>query len=141
MSRRQNPRDAQNCRIKTKKSEIPKGISEQQTNGKREKSHIPRILLSSRLYCRPRSFTESCIRSKERPLAGCTAGRELHPALKNPDIRLCKAVSCSAVLKYIPVSNKMQVFLHQTETGMRKQGRRSRPCFRESIKEKRKSLA
>ena len=123
MSRRQNPRDAQNCRRKTKKSEIPRGISEQQTNGKREESHVPRILLSSRLYCRPRSFTESCIRSKERPLAGFTAGRELHPALKNPDIRLCKAVYRFAQIKYIPVCSIMQVFFHSSSQTVKRQGR------------------
>ena len=34
-------------------------------------------LLSSRLYCRLRSFTESTFR-----LVGCTTGRDFHPALK-----------------------------------------------------------
>ena len=40
-------------------------------------------LLSSRLYCRLRSFTESAVRFKNALLAGCTAGGELHPALKS----------------------------------------------------------
>lgn len=35
-------------------------------------------LLPSRLYCRPRNFTESCAVA----LAGFTAGGESHPALK-----------------------------------------------------------
>ena len=44
-------------------------------------------LLSSRLYCRLRNLTESALRTYKNHvralwLAGCTAGRESHPALK-----------------------------------------------------------
>ena len=42
------------------------------------------ILFSSRLYCRPRSLTESC----PKGLAGYTAGGESHPALKRCPIHV-----------------------------------------------------
>ena len=48
--------------------------------------------------------------AKRHPLAGFTAGRELHPALKNPDIRLCKTFYRFADLKYIPACGEMQEF-------------------------------
>ena len=41
------------------------------------KLNVHYLLLSSRLYCRLRSFTESAFR-----LVGFTPGREFHPALK-----------------------------------------------------------
>ena len=88
-----------------------------------QKPVVPRILLPSRLYCRPRNFTGSCFGSKERPLAGCTAGRELHPALKNPDIRLCKAIYRFAQIKYIPVCSIMQAFFHSSSQTVKRQGR------------------
>ena len=43
-----------------------------------EKNNQIRILLTSRLYCRYRNYTDSA-----QALADFTAGRELHPALKN----------------------------------------------------------
>ena len=49
-------------------------------------------------------------KSTAKRVAGCTAGRELHPALKNPDIRLCKTFYRFADLKYIPACREMQEF-------------------------------
>lgn len=55
----------------------------------------PHILLPSRLYCRLRNLTGSAFR-----LAGCTAGRDLHPALK---------IACYSIhVYYIQVMRKCQ---------------------------------
>ncbi len=43
-------------------------------------------LLSSRLYCRPRNYTESA--EPEVQFAGYTAGRELHPAPKKLQVAM-----------------------------------------------------
>ena len=137
-----------------KKSETPCGISEQQTNGNGCCNPPFRTFFFHPDYTVGLGVSPNPASAKWRPLAGCTAGRESHPALKNPVIRLCKTVYRFAEIKYIPAARRMQAFFdrlrkrpsvagaHKTVRsggqGRRMPSHRAAPAFGKSIKEKRK---
>ena len=122
MSRRQNPRDAQNCRIKTKNLKY-QGVFQNSKQTENGKNPMFRAFFFHPDYTVGLGVSPNHAFAKRRPLAGCTAGRELHPALKNPDIRLCKAVYRFAQIKYIPVCCIMQAFFHSSSQTVKRQGR------------------
>lgn len=138
MSRRQNLRDAQNCRIKTKNLKYQR-VFQNSKQTENEKAPMFRAFFFHPDYTVGLGVSPNHAFAKRRPLAGCTAGRELHPALKNPDIRLCKAVYRFAQIKYIPVCCIMQAFFTATCEGEERRGTAPAvPRFGKSIKEKRK---
>ena len=110
-----------------KKSETPCGISEQQTNGNGCCNPPFRTFFFHPDYTVGLGVSPNHAFAKRRPLAGFTAGRELHPALKNPDIRLCKAVYRFAEIKYIPLFGKMQPFFAANRKGAEKRRGRHPP--------------
>ena len=122
MSRRQNLRDAQNCRIKTKNLKYQR-VFQNSKQTENEKAPMFRAFFFHPDYTVGLGVSPNHAFAKRRPLAGCTAGRELHPALKNPDIRLCKAVYRFAQIKYIPVCSIMQAFFHSSSQTVKRQGR------------------